>query len=146
MKQKALNKRIKQINKEITAVSADIKVLSKAAEKGVHINDLPRLKSEKIIRSREEAGQKNVVAEQPVARMEPKPGRQQHNGMEAERIVQEKTKHVVRKQDERLKDFLATNFQSVGPLRYERQRQRNKAIVVIIAVILIFLWMWMKFS
>ena len=141
MKKSPLAKRIKRLEKELSAVDNDLKALAKG----------------KSIRSpapRPAAPPKKAARRPP--RPSPSGGAAERDAGEdaavgagpepASPVVPEKVEQEVKEigrriHDRRFADYLSTSFQSMRPLRHERRIQRNKAILMAVLALLALFWM-----
>jgi hypothetical protein len=123
-KSSSLDKRIKQVKKELSAVDSNIKALSKSVD---------RRKGHTTVRGDKQTGSTTPAAG---ARAGKKT---------AEAHVKEVRYQPQRIYDQRFADYLASSFQTVRPLRHERRVQRNKAIVMVLFVLLALFWVVYRF-
>lgn len=132
-KRSVLTKKRKQIEKELSSVSSDIRSLSKS------VGGKPGKK-------KKEHGPAGGTVPQHTGI-----GRDDE-GLFAESLAQSgyddvpgpprksKTRQT-QLHDERFVGYLANSFDSMRPLRHERQIQRNKAIVMAVFVLLLLFWL-----
>lgn len=136
-KTSVLDKRLKEIQKELSMVEGDIRSLSKAAKNPESAVELSRLFPEggqaqrRVVKKKEEATQQNNMEN----------AEKKSVGKDGMR----KEKNMMR--DKRFLSYLmSSGFQpTVRPLRHERRLQRNKAIVMVVFALLVLLWVLFRF-
>jgi len=133
-KKSVLKKKQKQIEKELSSVSSDIRSLSKSvgskparrrkeppkppADPG-HINPTIGMGEDGLLgQSLSKSGYDDV------------PGTPRKPGNRPTKL-----------HDERFVGYLANSFDSMRPLRHERKIQRNKAVVMVVFVLLLLFWL-----
>jgi hypothetical protein len=130
-----LEKRLKKIQKELSAVDSDLQSLRRAVKKpgeGIPMLNAREPASEKR-EQRATAGPRRVSSG--------------HDAQRTQTVKTEQTvsathrqKHVV--QDDRFISYLMTSdFQGRRPLRNERRIQRNKAIIMVLVAVIVLLWL-----
>jgi hypothetical protein len=138
LKKASLRKRIKQIEKEISALDGDIDSLrrtvgnrsggrrSRGSSQGTDLSvnyagyweaTVADAESRETKSTADAAGRGKARGSRSRGRSEPR-----------------------RVDDKRFADYLSSSFQSVRPLRHERRIQRNKAIVMAVLALLMLYW------
>ena len=117
-KKSVLKKKLKKVEKELSAVSSDIRSLSKGK------------------RRRGSVGQPSPFGLPPspsgLRRTSRRTSRRAGTGAEKQ---EGSAIH-----DERFADYFSGSFEAVRPLKHERKLQRNKALVMVIFVVVVLLW------
>lgn len=145
----ALARRIRDLAKELDAVNAEIKGLSKVVRKAEHAGVsavLPpaaapkNAEPEKAINVQQESRMPvSVLAKQSIEYSQPRS--QADNS--AKRSVTDKDQIT---RDGRFATYLMSrDFHNVRPLRHERHIQRNKAIVMVVIVVFFLLYLLLRF-
>ena len=123
-----LEKRRRKIDRELSLVARDIRVLSKTLERPGTVPDLSRLRSRGagVPETGAKTGGPPGVSRQGPTATPPETGNP-----------------LVR--DARFSGYLASSLQPTRPLRHERKVQRNKAIVMLVSVLVVLLWLLLRF-
>lgn len=136
----ALERRKKQVDRELGLLHDDIRTLKKCVEKPGRLSEV-RLKSAerqsgaKERQARSEPVQARIstpVAAEPRAATAPRP--------ESLRRTPATGGDWSRFRSERLTEYLAGSAQTMQPLRHERHIQRNKAILMLVIVAVVLFW------
>jgi hypothetical protein len=148
-KNSALSRRIKDLEKELSAVSGDIKVLSKVVKQAEHAGVSPVLPASAV--------HKNVEPERPIpvqpeTRIPTSVLKQPSMEYSQPRASMDSaSKRPVTDRDQITRDgrfatyLMSRDFHNVRPLRHERYIQRNKAIFMVVIAIIILLYLVMRF-
>ena len=139
-----LERRKKNLARELKRVKADLGYLSRALEDPEAEVDLSRLRSrrEESVRRGTEPARTRPAA--PVAEdgdTGDGPRRGSPGSPDAPRV----RRVPAPDERERLADYLSSSFEPVRPLRHERRVQRNKAIVMLVFALLVLLWVLFRF-
>ena len=149
---RALRRRLKDVQRELSAVQSDIRSLEKgkprphrsAAPERSRVTPpaasltgpLPRM------RGGDDEPRDHVETLLEAEKKQPRPPLDEGRLAREDRVVKERAEKV---RDERFSDYLASSFEAGGPLRYERRIQRNKAVVLAIVVVVVLLWLLSRF-
>ncbi|NQU40171.1 MAG: hypothetical protein HQ523_09475 [Lentisphaerae bacterium] len=149
---RALNKRLKDVQRELATVASDIRSLEqgkpvprkRAAPERPRPIPAPKLSPPSSgIRIAEDEHDDHVESLLASQKNLPRPAPDKGRMEREERIVKERAEKV---RDERFSDYLASSFEAGGPLRYERRIQRNKAVVLGVIVLVVLAWLIMQFG
>lgn len=144
----ALEKRMREIQRELSLVNSDIKTLSKSVESPDRPIDVSRLKSVRMMeKAPAPAVEPRRLPQAPVApAMMPPPPAGVHSARPeaAQPAAQDDSANSAGNRsvyDVRFKDYLASSFeaQTRRPLRREREGQKRDAIVMIAVIALIII-------
>ena len=149
---RALRQRLKDVQKELSAVRSDIRSLEKG--KPVHraAPDPDSVKRASLssldypvpgIGAPLEEPKDHVETLLAAEKNQPRPPPDEGRMAQEDRVVKERAERV---RDERFSDYLASSFEADGPLRYERRVQRNKAVVLAIIVLVVLGWLISHFA
>jgi hypothetical protein len=161
-KKSAIDRRLKELEKQAALVRGDIKTLSKAIRKPDSLEALPRLKSRDMeavppptrkdpvqMREAMKAEQAPVEEESSPAQPEPAPDAGQAEGGRTKRIPpvlipaseaekEAASKHKTVMNDDRFANYFSSgSFLGGGGLRQEKNVQRNKAIFMVVIVVVV---------
>ncbi|MCK5850617.1 MAG: hypothetical protein KAH23_06845 [Kiritimatiellae bacterium] len=130
-KSSAIDRRRKKIQKELSSVHSNIKSLSKSVDgktsgrdtnlSGLSSVDRKPVESKSAVRTDRGGGSSSIT-----------PGNQE-------------SRKIVGLHDERFADYLASNLDSMRPLRHVRRIQRNKSIATVIVVLVLILWLLYRY-
>ncbi|MDD4871411.1 MAG: hypothetical protein PHR77_12705 [Kiritimatiellae bacterium] len=146
----ALTRRIKELEKELSTVNGDIKVLSKVVKQAEHAGVSTVLPVPAVHRTVEPEQQVPVRQEPriPVSVLKQPSVEYSQPRMSMESAAR---KSVVAERDQMPRDgrlatyLMSRDFHNVRPLRHERHIQRNKAIFMIVIAVIILLYLVMRF-
>ena len=116
----ALERRRRNLERELALLDNDIKSLSKVV-KDPRQADKTKLRYHDAHLPKEEAAASNTA----MPELSKGPVTQQH--------------------EERFAEYLSGEFQTIGSLKNEKKLQRNKAVVMVIVVLVVVVWMWRTF-
>ena len=138
LKKTPLEKRMKQLEKELASVDNDIRALAKGGRKASQV-----LKNRRRPMSAAPPGAPPEVAPPPEPRQK---GFRQKDTLEDQPAEVRQVKRIAEQiRDDRFVNYLATNLESTRPLRHERKMKRNKAILMLILAVLALLWVLNSF-
>lgn len=141
-----LRKRLKDIEREISAVNRGVKTLSRNMEKaeGGVVSSPPAYPPRQFEPRAPTAGASPAPAEAAPAGGDlfPPGG----NAAGSAPVLFSHPAELQRQKDRRFANYFASsNMDAIRPLRQERNVQRNKAILMVVVLILVMLWLYYKF-
>ncbi len=137
---RALKRRIKDVQRELSAVRNDIRAIEKGkpASRRPASTQPPRLvPSAGVDFGAGDEPEDHVESLLEAEKKQPRPPLDKGRLAQEDRTIKERAKGV---RDERFSDYLASSFAAGGALRYERRIQRNKAVLLAIVVIAVLVW------
>jgi hypothetical protein len=154
-KNSALNRRIKELEKEIASLNGDIKVLSKVAKSGARVVGVPVpavVAQQREVAQQEVQPEYHAPAHQPETRMPASVLKQPSIEYTQPRSQLDQTSRKAQAdrdqitRDGRFATYLMSrDFHDVRPLRHERHIQRNKAIFMVVVMVVILLYLVIRF-
>ena len=128
-KNSAIDRKRKKIQKELSSVHSNIKSLSKAVDGKASV---PNASSSNVAAGRKRVDltgavhrEKSDVSDMPLDKQEPR--------------------QIFGVHDDKFAGYLASNLESMRPLRHVRRIQRNKAIATVIVVLVLVAWLLYRY-
>jgi hypothetical protein len=149
---RALRRRLKDVQRELSAVQSDIRSIEKG--KPLPHRSAAPARSPLTPPAAALAGplpgmhgdadgpEDHVESLLEAERKQPRPPLDEGRLAREDRVIKERAEKV---RDDRFSDYLASSFEAGGPLRYERRIQRNKAVILAIVVVVVLLWLLSRF-